>query len=125
MLVGGTARDVLSGRGGDDCLFGRTGDDLLDRRDRRRTCSTAASGDDRIKGDAGEDKFRAGNGNDDITPGAGQDTGQWLKAAMTTILARDGDRDMIDCGAGVDKVTADRSDVVKNCEYVKRPTRAG
>lgn len=39
------------------------------------------------------------------------------------ILARDSTRDEIDCGAGVDKVKADRSDSVKNCEYVKRPVR--
>jgi hypothetical protein len=40
------------------------------------------------------------------------------------IYARDGESDTIVCGGGVDKVTADRSDVVKNREYVKRPVRA-
>jgi hypothetical protein len=39
------------------------------------------------------------------------------------ILARDQTRDTIDCGAGVDKVKADRTDTVKHCEYVKRATR--
>ncbi len=73
---------------------------------------------------AGADKFNGGNGNDDITPGAGQDlvNGQ---GGDDTILGRDKERDRIDCGAGRDKVTADRRDVVKNCEYVKRPLRAG
>ena len=123
VLVGTISRDVLSGRAGDDCIFGLRGDDLLTG-GTGADLFNASTGDDRMKGDAGADKFNGGNGNDDITPGAGQDlvNGQ---GGNDTILARDGERDMIDCGAGVDKVTADRSDVVKNCEYVKRPTRAG
>jgi hypothetical protein len=36
------------------------------------------------------------------------------------LSARDRTRDTIDCGAGRDKVTADRNDAVKNCEFVKR-----
>jgi Ca2+-binding RTX toxin-like protein len=77
-----------------------------------------------MKGDAGDDKFNAGNGNDDITPGAGRDivNGQ---GGDDTISARDSERDTIDCGAGVDKVTADRTDAIKNCEYVKRAKRRG
>ena len=39
---------------------------------------------------------------------------------LDTIFARDGERDTIDCGAGRDKVTADRVDRVKNCERVTR-----
>ena len=50
-----------------------------------------------------------------MTAGGGNDT----------ISARDSTRDTIDCGGGVDKVTADRTDVVKNCEYVKRAKRRG
>ena len=42
-----------------------------------------------------------------------------------TISARDGARDTIDCGGGIDKVTADRTDTVQNCEYVKRAKRHG
>jgi len=37
---------------------------------------------------------------------------------------RDG-RTSIDCGAGRDKVTADRTDAVKNSEFVKRAVRHG
>ena len=37
------------------------------------------------------------------------------------IRARDGLRDRINCGRGVDTVTADRNDVVaSNCEHVSR-----
>ena len=50
-----------------------------------------------------------------ITPGAGNDTVA-AQGGDDTISARDNARDTIDCGAGVDKVAADRTDVVKNCE---------
>jgi hypothetical protein len=123
VLVGSGGRDVLSGRGGNDCLFGRanddrisggTGADLLD----------GSSGSDRLNGDAGDDKIRGGRGNDDITPGAGKDTVA-AQGGDDVISARDGTKDTIDCGAGRDKVTADRTDVVKNCEFVKRAVRKG
>ncbi len=123
VLVGGTGRDVLSGRGGDDCLFGFTGDDLLTG-GTGKDLLVGAGGDDRIRADAGDDKINAGNGNDDITPGAGKDIANG-QGGDDTISARDSERDTIDCGAGRDKVTADRTDVVKNCEYVKRAKRRG
>jgi Ca2+-binding RTX toxin-like protein len=121
VLVGTGGLDVLSGRGGDDCLFGRANDDRL-------TGGTGAdlldgsSGGDRMRGDAGNDKLRGGRGNDDITPGAGKDTVA-AQGGDDVISARDGTRDTIDCGAGRDKVTADRTDTVKNCEFVKRAVR--
>ena len=123
VLVGGTGRDVLSGRGGDDCLFGFTGDDLLTG-GTGKDLLVGAGGDDRIKADAGDDKINAGNGNDDITPGPGKDIANG-QGGNDTISARDDARDTIDCGAGQDKVTADRTDAVKNCEFVKRAKRQG
>jgi hypothetical protein len=123
VLVGTNQRDVLSGRGGDDCLFGHAGDDKL-------TGGTGAdllvgsSGSDRMNGDAGDDKLNAGNGNDTLTPGAGKDIANG-QGGDDEIFARDSTRDTIDCGAGRDKVTADRTDVVKNCEFVKRAKRSG
>jgi len=123
VLVGDNARDVLGGRGGDDCLFGRGGEDLL-KGGTGADLLDGSSGSDRINGDAGDDKIRAGNGNDDITPGTGNDTVA-AQGGNDTILARDNARDTIDCGGGVDKVTADRTDVVRFCEYVKRAKRHG
>jgi hypothetical protein len=123
VLVGTSQRDVLSGRAGDDCLFGHGGDDKL-------TGGTGAdllvgsSGDDRMNGDAGDDKLNAGNGNDTLTPGAGKDIANG-QGGDDEIFARDSTRDTIDCGAGRDKVTADRTDSVKNCEFVKRAKRSG
>jgi hypothetical protein len=123
VLVGSSDRDVLSGRGGDDCLFGLTGDDRLTG-GTGKDLLDGGSGGDRINGDAGDDKIRGGRGNDDITPGAGKDTVA-AQGGDDVISARDSTTDTIDCGAGRDKVTADRTDVVKNCEYVKRAKRRG
>lgn len=121
VLVGTSGRDVLSGRAGDDCLFGRSGDDRMSG-GTGVDLLNASSGDDRMNGDAGADKLNGGNGNDDITPGAGKDKVA-SQGGDDEISARDGERDTIDCGAGRDKVTADRTDQVKNCEFVKRAGR--
>jgi hypothetical protein len=123
VLVGAAGRDVLSGRGGDDCLFGFSGDDRLSG-GTGADLLVGASGDDRLNGDAGDDKINGGNGNDTITPGVGKDRIS-ANGGNDTISARDGARDTIDCGAGRDKATVDRTDTVKNCEYVKRATRHG
>jgi hypothetical protein len=121
VLVGGAGGDVLSGRGGDDCLFGFAGDDRLSG-GTGADLLVGASGDDRLNGDAGDDRINGGNGNDTITPGAGKDRVSG-NGGNDTISARDGGRDTIDCGAGHDKATVDRTDTVKNCESVKRPAR--
>jgi hypothetical protein len=41
-------------------------------------------------------------------------------AGNDTIDARDGQRDVIDCGSGRDSVTADANDRLVSCERVKR-----
>src|SRR4051794_4136177 len=122
VLVGTAGRDVLSGRGGDDCLFGRSGADRMSGGSGKDVLS-GAGGDDRMNGDAGSDKVNGGNGNDTITPGAGKDKVA-ANGGDDTISARDGTKDAIDCGAGHDKATVDRSDSVRHCEIVKRAKRA-
>jgi VCBS repeat protein/hemolysin type calcium-binding protein len=121
VLVGSAARDVLSGRAGDDCVFGLASDDRLSGGSGSDTLR-GSSGSDRLNGDAGGDRVDGGTGNDDISPGAGKDRVA-AGGGNDTISARDGARDTIDCGAGRDKVTADRVDAVKNCERVHRATR--
>jgi Ca2+-binding RTX toxin-like protein len=54
---------------------------------------------DAIVGARGSDTVRAGAGND-------------------TVVTTDGARDFVDCGGGIDTVTADRVDVARNCEHV-------
>jgi Ca2+-binding RTX toxin-like protein len=56
------------------------------------------NGDDRITGLEGNDKLRGGNGKD------------WL-------MARDGEKDRLECGGGRDDYTVDSFDVVsEDCE---------
>ncbi len=60
------------------------------------------------------DTVDGGAGVDTISTGGGDDT----------VLARDGERDVIDCGAGFDRVAADQLDEVTHCEQVDRGAAA-
>jgi Ca2+-binding RTX toxin-like protein len=98
----GTAHgDHLTGTAGDDVIRGLGGNDVLN----------GGKGNDTIFGGAGDDRISGGPGRDKLFGGPGNDV----------IAAADGARDTIDCGAGDDSVTADKTDVVaKNCEHVHR-----
>src|SRR6185312_9364400 len=102
-MYGRQGRDLLRGRAGNDCLFGGEGADVLDG---------DGGGDkgDELHGDTGDDQLFPGTGRDRVWGGAGNDV----------ISARDGSRDVIDCGPGLDRVTADRRDRVRGCERVTR-----
>jgi Ca2+-binding RTX toxin-like protein len=95
--------DIVNGGGGADCLFGGAGADIL----------SGGSGGDTISGGAGDDNIGAGQGRDRVVAGAGNDT----------IDAADGRPERINCGAGRDKVGADRSDRLRGCERVTRRRR--
>lgn len=97
--VGG-GRATVYGDGGNDDLRGGRGDDRI----------SGGSGDDRIDGGAGDDVLMGGPGRDTIHGGPGNDR----------IFARDGVRDIVDCGSGDDVATVDRKDVVRDCERVAR-----
>jgi hypothetical protein len=89
--IDGTAKgDRVLGIGGDDDLRGGAGYDCL-------------------KGGAGDDTLDGGTAGDILQGGPGSDL----------IRSRDGKRDKVNCGAGVDVVLADQRDVVKNCESVR------
>ena len=99
--IKGTAKaDRLTGTAGADTIHGN-------------------GGNDRISGGAGADKLYGDAGSDTINPGAGRDSA-YGGAGSDTIQARDGERDVIDCGAGRDTVVADKTDTVKGCETVKK-----
>lgn len=98
---GGKGDDDLEGDQGDDDLCGDQGDDHLN----------GGPGDDILKGGAGNDTLVGGKGHDDIEGDSGNDT----------INSRDGQRDVVTCGSGFDRVKADRKDKVsRTCESVKR-----
>ena len=92
VLTGTKYADILRGLGGDDVLRGLASADRLD----------GGTGADRIVGGAGRDTILGGAGDDDID-------------------ARDGQVDVIRCGAGKhDRVRADKGDRVSGCERVTR-----
>jgi hypothetical protein len=91
-LVGTPRRDVLRGLGGPDTILGGAGDDLLD----------------------------GGTGNDTLVGGRGRDV-LYGRAGNDVLSVRDGRRDRVSCGAGRDRVIADRLDTVaRDCERVSR-----
>jgi Ca2+-binding RTX toxin-like protein len=88
----GTAgKDSYCGLTGSDRIFGRKGNDLL----------SGGPGDDRLDGGPGRDLIYGGGEND-------------------VIVARDGKRDIIDCGTGRDTAYVDRQDDLTSCERVLR-----
>ncbi len=80
---------------------------------------TGTPGNDTLKGTGGRDVILAGGGDDVIN---GMDGGDVIcgGAGNDVISARDGSRDVIECGAGLDRVTADRRDRLRGCERVSR-----
>jgi Ca2+-binding RTX toxin-like protein len=98
---GGSGDDDLNGDAGDDDLCGDDGNDQLN----------GGPGNDVLKGGRGRDTLVGGKGNDDLEGDAGNDT----------INSRDGQRDVVTCGRGFDRVRADSKDRVSGtCESVKR-----
>jgi uncharacterized repeat protein (TIGR01451 family) len=126
-MYGRQGRDLLRGRAGNDCLFGGEGADVLDGDGGDDTLSGGdgrdrlfgGAGNDRLLGGAKGDELRGDTGNDQLFPGTGRDR-VWGGAGNDVISARDGSRDVIDCGAGLDRVTADRRDRLRGCERVSR-----
>jgi hypothetical protein len=100
VLLGTGRRDVLVGTPQADVLRGLAGDDEL--RGRR--------GADRLEGGSGRDRLVGGPGRDVVLGGTGEDD----------IDVRDGQRDTVRCGAGRDRVRADRNDRVSGCERIRR-----
>jgi len=90
-LVGTVADDLIYGRGGNDVLLGVRGNDVL----------FGGPGNDVLDGGVGADRLFGAAGND-------------------TLKARDGKRDVVDCGSGRDSAFVDRFDRVSGCERVVR-----
>jgi Ca2+-binding RTX toxin-like protein len=91
----------LRGTAAGEEICARAGDDVVE----------ALAGADRVDGGWGRDTVRGGAGRDRLIGGRGDDT----------ILARDGERDTIECGWGIDTAVVDRADrVLRGCEHVTR-----
>lgn len=138
-IVGTTGPDAISALGGNDKVVGRGYADSIDGGSGNDTlygdgtcpagqtnpsyCATGETvldGNDNILGGSGDDAIFGQGGNDDIDGGSGTDTISG-GSGNDQILARDDEKDTIDCGPGTDKVTADKIDVIaSNCETVSR-----
>ncbi|HEV3407296.1 MAG TPA: hypothetical protein VG079_01300 [Gaiellaceae bacterium] len=91
LLTGTAGRDVICGLGGDDRIRGGAGNDVL----------RGGDGGDRLLGHAGRDTLSGGGGRDAMFGYAGNDT----------FFARDGRRDRVNGGAGIDRARLDRADI--------------
>jgi Ca2+-binding RTX toxin-like protein len=106
-LSGGIGLDVLLGGKGHDKLRGDAGNDRLSGGDGRDSLKGGA-GADRLNGGAGRDRLSGGSGNNRYVGGSGNDV----------LSARNGFRDVVNCGSGDDRARVDPIDVVRGCEQV-------
>ncbi len=114
LLRDGSGRNVLRGGPGHDGLVGGRGRDVLD----------GGAGDDVLSGDSwgneggAADRLDGGPGDDDLYGEAGRDV-MLGGAGNDRLHARDGRIDVLRCGAGRDRVRADRRDRLHGCEAVE------
>jgi Ca2+-binding RTX toxin-like protein len=106
---GGRGDDrLIAPRNSWGALIREAGDDVLTG-GRQGDNSFGGAGNDRLSGTGGADSLRGG-GRDLIFGGPGRDRINW----------RDSKRDRVRCGAGRDRVKADRRDRLRGCEVVRR-----
>lgn len=106
----GDGDDAISGGDGNDRLFGQGGNDAI----------SGGNGADFIDGGSGKNALDGGDGADTIIAGSGPGpNGVFGGDGNDTINARNGVKDFIACGNGVDTVYADRIDAIRaDCERV-------
>jgi RTX calcium-binding nonapeptide repeat (4 copies)/WD40-like Beta Propeller Repeat len=134
-IRGTSADDDLTGTLLFDIVLGFTGDDRLTAIDGFYYGDDVhgGPGDDTLNGGWGRNTLDGGPGDDTIAGGASRDTikggpGKDLlkgEGGSDRIHARDGERDVVDCGwnnatTGPDTAWVDRSDVVRHCQRVQR-----
>ena len=123
-LLGGRGNDGVNGGIGSDTALGGSGDDYV----------AGDNGSDRVEGQEGRDFLFGGLGSDSVVGGEDGDwlVGSELRNAFTEILSGGDDddilrvdnvpayKDVVSCGRGLDRVVADRKDVVADdCERVR------
>jgi Ca2+-binding RTX toxin-like protein len=109
-VSGGAGVDKMFGGLGVDKLYGGLGNDTID----------AGAGNDYVSGGGGSDRIITGSGNDTIL--GGPNGGDRISAGpgVDKVNSRNKRKDTVDCGTGRDSVTADKVDVLRNCERVTR-----
>ncbi len=117
VFTGGAGDDKFVGNGGDDTLHGGPGADQL----------IGSGGNDKVYGDAGNDKLEGQQDVDTVDGGPGTDLmygdiagcSVFCEPDVDVMLARDGERDSVNCG-GVGSAVVDELDVVGRCLTVDR-----
>lgn len=127
-IDGNTGNDKLYGSGGRDKIRGGPGDDTIDGgADDDRVIKNDPNGEEYggLLGEGGADTINGGDGKDKIIPGPIEDedvdTASGGNGDDTIVSGNNPARkDYVFCGAGTDKVMADKQDVVaSDCEDVK------
>jgi Ca2+-binding RTX toxin-like protein len=120
-ILAGPGNDTVTGGEGNDFQSGGFGDDTQD----------AGPGDDIVFANKGVDTTEGGDGNDRLFALSRKDvngrcdlSGDTVRggAGDDRIAVRDGERDVVNCGPGVDKALLDFKDVLEDnsCEIVAR-----
>ena len=100
-IAGTDFNDTIRGTDAGEEICARAGNDLVE----------GLRGADRIDGGWGRDQIYGGPGRDRLIGGRGDDL----------LFARDGSRDIVDCGWGLDRAYVDRYDrVLRGCDEVHR-----
>jgi Ca2+-binding RTX toxin-like protein len=129
-LIGQGGNDTLLSLAGDDTLLGGPGKDVVNG----GSLAQPLGGNKTLVGGEGNDVVQGGLGSDNVLGGEGNDfmvDGEFEPPAVKDILsAGDGNdvlnvankpagKDVVSCGSGLDRVLADRADVVSpDCEKV-------
>src|SRR5215211_2626460 len=129
-LIGKGANDTLLPLAGDDTLLGGPGKDVVNG----GSFAEPLAGNKNLVGGEGNDAVEGGLGSDNVLGGEGNDYlfgGEFEPPAVKdTLSGADGDevidvlndpaaKDIVTCGSGLDRVLADRADVVApDCEKV-------
>ena len=146
-LAGGPGNDRLDGGLGADRIGGDAGRDTVSYEDRNAPITVTFDGlpndgeddegdnvasdveivisgavSDTLSGDGRENELNAGSGDDFADAGPGMDRISGGNGA-DVLRARDGGRDIVDCGPGEDLAIVDRQDTARDCETVDRGTR--
>lgn len=135
---GSPGNDTYTGTPGNDAFDGYMGDDVA-RGGGGNDELTGGSGADQLFGEAGSDTIYGGDGDDRVEGGAGTDSlfGDYAQcsaygcsAGNDLLLARDGEADALNCGAGADSAQVDAGDTLaqdgfQSCETVDRAAAPG
>jgi len=128
-LLGQGGNDILFALAGKDNLLGGPGKDLVLGGNEVRPLG----GDKNLLGGSGNDLVNGGKGSDNVVGGGGNDyltDGEFAHAVKDTlsggpgndvidVINKPGVKDVVACGSGLDRVLADRKDLVApDCEKV-------